>query len=570
MVSRRSESPPILKTLPRRRPDPILVCYGYSCGEVPLSEVPPTDTFVSITPTNAREEPARRRPVMVSLGCHVKGTAPPHPNPDDRDTVEAGVRKRFVREPPKPDRAFLAEFAEYVKEWLPKNLQPLDPALCDLDFESWLAEIKHPQSRKEELRRVHEATDGHLQRKHYVVKSFVKDETYPEYKHARAINSRTDAFKCAVGPIFHAIDNALFAHEAFIKKIPIADRPAYIRDRLKREGALYFEGDFESYEGCFMPEIMESCEFQLYEFMTSRLAGGKNFMKLVREVLAGPNHCVFKLILVNCLARRMSGEMCTSSGNSFTTLLLHLFLFSRLGENVKPIVEGDDSDTSFMKFYPSKEDYLRLGFRIKIKIHTCFEEMSFCGMVFDEQDLINVTDPREVLVEFGWARSVYVRCGMKKKMVLLRCKALSYLHQYTGCPIIQSLARYVLRVTPHYDVRHFIRESRLLTFWERAQLEVILTSPTRLPFKPIPPRTRTLVERMYNISPTTQIAVEEYLDGLNELKPLDASVIYDCGLPDVYFDYYERYSLIADRYSDLDYPISTWAKDHKLYPYHTW
>ncbi len=498
--------------------------------------------------------------MQVSLGCHVCGIAQPHPDNGDPDTIEAGVRKRFVFRPPTPKPHRLRKFSAFVKKWCEENLVPLSPDV-DTTVETWLAKNNYREARAKELLDLWNQNDGILTRKDSLVKSFIKDETYEEYKHARIINSRSDMFKCAVGPIFRLIEESVFKHPAFIKKIPIGDRPAYIKARLVREGAKYFWADFTSFESHFTPQMMRSVEFVLYRYMTKHIPGHIDFMDLMENVLAGENVCVLKYLLVKVQGRRMSGEMNTSLGNGFTNLMLLLFLFSELDETVDPVVEGDDSNTSFMVRCPTTQDFADLGFTIKCGVEDNFEEMSFCGMVFDPIDLVNVTNPLKVLATFGWARSAYCRYKETKLKVLLRCKALSYAHQYPGAPIIQSLANYALRMTSGIDIRHFVKNDRAMSIWERNEYLTAMKAfnPT-LPCRVVPENTRNLVERLYGVSPDQQRTVESYFDNLNELKPLDSRAM-GLEFPQVYRDYFERYSLVQNRTDkDLDHPHEFWSK----------
>lgn len=534
--------------------------YGYRYGEVGLPALPAIESSAKIFQTQAARDLTHRPAMQVSLGCHVCGIAQPHPDNGDPDTIEAGVRKRFVLQPPKPDPERLKKFSQFVAKWCKDNLTPLSPD-CDTSIESWLLKTNYPEARANELRQLWAKNEGILTPGDFVVKSFIKDETYEEYKHARIINSRTDMFKCAVGPIFRLIEEVVFKHPAFIKKIPVADRPAYIKKMLVREGAKYFWADFTSFESHFTPEIMRNVEFVMYRHMVQHLPGGSDFMKLMEEVLAGENICVLRYLLVKVLGRRMSGEMNTSLGNGFTNLMLLLFLFSELGEEVHPAVEGDDSNSSYMKRCPTVQDFADLGFTIKCGSEDNFEEMSFCGMVFDPSDLVNVTNPIKVLATFGWARSAYTRYGPKKLNVLLRCKALSYLHQYPGAPIIQSLALYALRVTRGVDVRHFIKNDRAMSIWERNEYMAAYEAyKVGLPTRDVPINTRLLVERLYNITADQQRKAESYLDGLSTLRNIDP-VELGLDFPQVYRDYYEKYSLLRSRTDiDLDHPHEFWPK----------
>jgi hypothetical protein len=103
-------------------------------------------------------------------------------------------------------------------------------------------------------------------------------------------------------------------------------------------------------------------------------------------------------------------------------------------------VEGDDGLTKG-KFIESltAQDFADLGFNVKIKKKTDIASASFCGIIYHPDDLVNVTDPREVLVSFGWANRRYSNARVNRLKALLRCKSLSYLHQYRGAPLYKSL-----------------------------------------------------------------------------------------------------------------------------------
>lgn len=483
----------------------------------------------------------------------------PHPDTGDPLTTEAGARRRFVLTPPVPDTTRLNRLTEFVRRWCRQNLTPLFD--CDTSIEAWLLKTNYPESRRKELLDLWYSHEAHLVEKDYLVKSFIKDESYVEYKHARIINSRSDMFKCAVGPIFRLIEEQVFKNDAFIKKVPIHLRPEFIRERLVRLGAKYFWADFTSFESHFTPQIMEAVEFVMYDYMVQHLAGGAEFMRLCREVIAGENHCVFKYLTVSVEGRRMSGEMNTSLGNGFTNLMLLLFLFEELGETVTPVVEGDDSNTSFMHRCPTTEDFASLGFTIKCGVEDNFEEMSFCGMIFDPVDLINISDPSKALASFGWARSAYTKYSNNKLLTLLRCKALSYAHQFRGAPIIQSLAHYGLRVTRSYDVRSFIAKDRSLSIWERNEYaEALKFFDPSAPRMDVPINTRLLCERVFGIPISKQLEVEEYLDSLTVLQPL-AGPVQIFPYPLEYYDYFERYSWEITRGDlDIDNPPAVWPR----------
>ncbi len=276
-----------------------------------------------------------QRPVVkASLGCHVKGASLPHPCSGDTATIAAGARYRMAREFKGRSPEVRTKFRLFVKRWLDKNLPPLDPN-SDTSLENWLENTPYTQARKDELRKKFLKSgislDQPINKQYLKVKSFMKDECYPDYKHARAINSRTDEFKALVGPIFQLISNKLFSLPWFIKKIPIKDRPQYIIDRLMRSGALYYTSDYTSFEAHFIQELQEDCELQLHEHMTSMLPNGREWFNVIKLAKTGNNTINFKNFSCELKAKRMSGEMDTSTSNGFSNLMFMLFLLKESG-----------------------------------------------------------------------------------------------------------------------------------------------------------------------------------------------------------------------------------------------
>jgi hypothetical protein len=541
--------------------------YGYRYGEVELDKLDEIKEKSKIS--KVRQEPSTRRvPVAVGLGCEAKDFSLPHPDPCDPDTLVAGVRKRFLRKTPEPKHPVIRELRAYVRNKVRKYFKPLDPN-SDVSVETWLNKTHYPTWRKRQLLKEWEKVKkcqnvavqcvlrDKLLRKLFSCKSFMKMEHYIQNKHARAINSRSDGFKCLVGPIFKLIEEEVFKHPAFIKHVPVADRPDYIMNMMQHEGAKYIATDYTAFESLFTREIMEAVEFELYEWMCSALPDGPYFMKLCREILAGTSVCAFRYFTVTCPATRMSGEMCTSLGNGFSNLMFMKFMCKRKGcKHVKGVVEGDDGLFTMQGEPPSTEDFAELGLRIKLEKHDSISTASFCGILFDEVERINVTNPVKTLASFGWTGARYLRSPRSTLDKLLRAKSLSLMHQYPGCPILQSLARYGMRMTSS------IKYSRLLQFitraegfdsWTREKLLDALHSevPERDPGE----RTRFLVEKLFCVSVDRQIEIEKYLDSLDKLEPLVVDLIVHKDWTEFHAKYMYRM-----RYDDdmMDQPPHNW------------
>lgn len=506
------------------------------------------------------DEQEQYRPVVqVSLGCHVEGSALPKPDISDTWSAVRGIQKRFLAKPPNAEEALLVKFGEHVERWCKANLTPL-PSDTDVSVETWLNKTIYPDWRKKELKEKWDAVEDIWAKPSYrFCKSFIKDECYDKPKYPRAINSRSDEFKCFVGPIFQAISEEVFKHEAFIKKIPINERPDYIRKHVEQYGSKVIASDYTAYEAHFISRLMELCEFQLYRYMTQNLPDRREFMRACEEVIGDLNYCIFKFIRVLVMATRMSGEMCTSLGNGFSNLMFMTFVADECRcTGVRGVVEGDDG--LFTMFagetghYPQAEDFARLGLTIKPEWHDTIETASFCGIVFAREDGNNLADPRKLIAGFGWTSRKYARSRDGTLKQLLRAKALSMAYQYPGCPIAKSLANYGLRVTAGVNISDRIIDS--MPEWpKRILCEALLVGA---PVKEIGTASRLLVSKLWNIDVEQQLRIERYLDSLMTIVPLRCIWIDDV-VPESWKQYFETYSLsLKPKDRQLNHPYPVW------------
>lgn len=460
----------------------------------------------------------------------------------------------------------MSRFRTFVAEWLRKKLTPLS-ADADTSFYTWIKNTPYPLWRKEELTKKYEESIGYITSENVVtinkkgfpvvnrycrVNSFQKDEVYPTYKAARAINSRTDEFKVRVGPIFKLIEKELFALPYFIKHTPVDERPCEIKRELYQEGANIIGTDYTSFESLFTREFMEAAEFQLYRYMTQNL-DDTEWIDIVERVLGGTNVCQFRnKFTMEVEATRMSGEMCTSLGNSFANLMAMLFIAKEKGlRSVKGRVEGDDGIFTFYGPYPTPEDFAEIGLIIKIERYDKLTEGSFCGIIADEDEMINVTDPIQSLLDFGWTTRQYADASDKKKKELLKAKALSLAYQYPGCPVLASLARYGLRMTEghHYYIKDMCEYERTLFIQLQDKFK------GSIPYKKTGDNTRLLVQAKFGLTIEDQLSIEHYLDSKNDLSPLDCPAILSNCHKDA-IDYYNRYVFeYVSRTAEVECPI---------------
>jgi len=435
----------------------------------------------------------------------------------------------------------MAAVGQTVCNLLDSRLTPLDYD-TDVSVETWLRKINQPKWRKDELELVNKLVVeyGPATYAQATVKFFTKDEGYLEFKQARGINARKDEMKVRFGRIFSRIEEEVYKLPEFIKHVPVKDRAKYITERLNRAGVTFFNSDFVAYESLFTREVMMNCERQLYDYMTSKLPEHDEFMKQFDKYVMGMNYIESDAFRAHMEATRMSGEMCTSLGNGWTTMCIVYHVCEKVGfKNVQLVVEGDDNACSGEGQVPTAQDFADVGFLIKIETFASFAEMSFCGLVFDETDQEVVTDPRKVLATFAWTSREYVNARSGKLKALLRCKALSLAHQYRACPVVTALAHYLLRVTSGADVRR-IKDARAIGAWMRELVEKELITPTP---RGVPgPGSRDLVERAFGINVETQLLLEAYFDNREGIGQITETWIRDL-LPDIWHEYYESYSM---------------------------
>lgn len=493
-----------------------------------------------LAPTVTESGLPSRVPVAVTLPIFME-TALPRPCPSYPPNFVVSVLKRFGTAPPRVNRKMLRALKAFTRDFCEKNIKKI--SYEDVDFEGWLESWPQPRARKEELRKVWEADpydDPSIVFRGTEIKSFMKDEPYPTYKAPRSINARSDWFKAYSGPLFDAINNVVLkALPQFIKTVPVLERPEELMEALWKLGHPVQVGDATSYEAHFTREVMEAVEFVLYEYCVEGCPSLEKQVEVIKSVLTGKQVLRFKYLTVMLEATRMSGEMNTSLGNGFTTLIIVLFLaFTNNAGEVSTRVEGDDNATcyQFPERAPTREDYKQKGWIVEIEKPSDISTASFCGNVFDPEDLIVVTDPRPHLANFGYSTKKYVKATYALRLQLLRSKALSLAHQYNGCPILGALGRRVCELTNHVRIRESVINN--MELYKREQFRIYCKSPLPPPIT-IPSATRSLVERLYGITVEDQRQLEEDWS----LLTLDSSFSIALCYPSLWDLNYDTYSV---------------------------
>lgn len=499
--------------------------------------------------------------------CHTEGFALPHVDTRHARSLAAGVYGRMGKDlPPVKDINFYGSLKIHAQQWIEDR--KITPVAADYDFslEAWLKKTHYPEWRKEQLRKISEEVTHMLERndanelKNFKIKLFCKDECYVDFKHARGIYAREDVAKVMFGPYFKAIEEIIYKEPEFIKHVPVRDRAEYITERLYTPGGRYAQTDYSSFESLFNADLMENCEFVVYDHMLGGIPSGGFMLDLFREVLQGKNRIENKFFHAMVEACRMSGEMNTSLGNGLSNLMLFSYLCAKNKVECIGVVEGDDGLFVFTGKVPSTQDFTDMGCLIKLEIFNELSKASFCGLLFDPEAKQIVTDPFEVLAQFGWTTKEYAKASRNKLKMLLRSKSLSYLYQYPGCPIINELAAYGLRVTASYDVRHYIRNGKM-SMWEREQLIDAFENKHLCVREEPKLATRLLFEELYGIGVSEQLMIEKYLRDKTDLSPLRFPSLSNAVNPN-WVKYYNLYGVDLKQNEDsalvefklVDYP----------------
>jgi hypothetical protein len=489
-----------------------------------------------------------RKPIQVSLGCHVVGAALPYPDVSHGPSAVLGVCKRIAADMPKTDFVLFEEYKKFAKRYIKKRykhcrITPTD----DISVEKWLEGTDYTERRKAELLLV-SMSNLWASYKFLLILCFIKREPYMMYKAFRGIYSRTDFFKTLIGPYCGIIGKRMFQTGSFIKNIPVLERANYLFQKYNVPGMKLSSNDFTTFEASFSYHIMY-IEVWFFCWCIKHTSAYYYFAEIMKRIKRGENKLLFRTFVCVLLARRYSGEMDTSMNNSLVNEVAIKFMLYKSGESedLDPTVEGDDSiiphfgelDESIM---------LRLGFNAKFEHFDSAFEASFCGLVFDPNELDLCYDPIKFLLGLGYTGDRYLNARDSTLKALLRAKAMSFLYNFRNCPIITVTCKAILKQTI-YISSNSVRKAFM-------RLGSARTADLNYDYSTIEPNigmgTRLLVWKKFGISPGYQIYWEDFINkNFNVNKPLDLPGLCDHVHPDC-IDYYNRYhTKIEYRWSKL-------------------
>jgi hypothetical protein len=198
-------------------------------------------------------------------------------------------------------------------------------------------------------------------------------------------------------------------------------------------------------------EVMEAIEVQLYRHF--------GVPESIIDVITGQNQLQDRRgrFRARVKATRMSGEMNTSLGNSFTNIMLMLYCCHCHGVNVEGCVEGDDgvfgTDAEL-----SGEWFAQLGFKLDLVRTMTVNTAGFCSMFWSTDGTL-MCDPLR-LVRLGWSLNVNSRAGQKFRTEMLGSTAMCLAYELGGCPIYWAWAKKFARLGRVAD-----------SYWTRYELE---------------------------------------------------------------------------------------------------
>lgn len=510
-----------------------------------MSDLPRHDCRTKIVFARLRKCVVKSHPVARSLVCGFYGVVPPSSDVNDPAALLYGSSKRAFVRLPEPDPKLLSELRLFTRKWLIENMKPIFE-IPDLD--GYLNSIHVPQYKKDDIRRGHEfymahheildavarwhngtsvsdwvpsswkwidkvcpfsASEMRLYRKFVEIVEFAKTEYYPAIKPTRGINASQGGVKSRVGPYFHRIEEELFKKHWFIKKVEVYNKIDAVL-KLHKPNYSVQSSDFSSFEGSFTRIVQLNLEYELYDYMFPK---DENF-RIWNRTLISPrlitNKC-FDLVTDPC---RMSGETNTSLGNGFSNLMIMLYSLEKFGNvDINGLVEGDDGLFTFSGPGVDSKFFEKLGFKVKL-LNTAINTASFCGMVFDLNNKVIMSDPFYCLASSGFSFSAVG--SSKKNLNNLTCaRGLSIMYQYSGCPVLAAwglrMYKTGLEYSGHSDesmrskLLKYYSTSQKIDQWERDKMLRALSGREQLP---IAAGTRVLFSQLYGISPEMQEFLE--------------------------------------------------------------
>nr|WRQ65642.1 RNA-dependent RNA polymerase [Tolivirales sp.] len=487
---------------------------GYEVGEFLIECANPhPQLFLKLKPNRDR------KCVFVAV-CHrwnfvdrdrVPYLAPLVPNLRSMANQVAAIVHRFGREGKPQDSGEIGRFVKYCKAFI-LHFKPVLPGDVK-DFDAWLETTSYPGPRKKVLREVYER-GGIVSALIMISASFLKDEGYDKPKMPRGINSYSDLSKTIFGPIFQAIDKKTFQQRWFVKGMDVSERPELLDQEFGNKPVI--ETDFTSFESHHRGAFSKVIWFWMMHMMR-----GLNLPAYLRRMLAvavkGDNRTKFSCVTAEVPQTLMSGALWTSSSNGVLNLMIMSYLWSR-DKADEPVAQADLAYTSFRGFiegddgiteaFPVDEEIItKLGIDVKLEVKRNYGCASFCGIVCPLGSRKILYNPKKFIRNFFWLPTAFAQAKGKAQDGYIRAKALSYLYNFSGCPVVAPICYEVCKRTSGYNFTENL--SHHFDSYKWAEIQKVIKNPSFAKEEPtITWASRDHMANIFGITPLQQIQIE--------------------------------------------------------------
>lgn len=484
----------------------------------------------------------RRKQIPVKISNEVVYEGACLPCPDTRDPYNSwfGSNLRFGKLCPRVHPHVMRRLREFVRLLVHRNFRPI-PCTYQFSFWDWVRKTSYNTSEIVDFLRVsdqylgekswrtYDATkleefypivtfewifkDKNLLR-HY--KMHMKAEDYEKYKVPRLINASHLAYRAWFGMRVKAMEDQFYEHiidnkVSCVKHVPVRDRAQYVDQFLKGHYDHVVGTDHTAFEAHFTPQILKSVECQLYSHLLRNFRG--DFGK-IRDLLVGQHFCESRLSSITVPGVRMTGECCTSLGNTFTNLVVMMFVFHEKHiQHYKGLVEGDDGLFVFDGPMITLDEFIDVGFELKLEEFKDVFEASFCGIRCSGQTKHNLIDPVEKILKVGWSFSKLASISDSYRQSLLKAKAYSLFWEAPFSPVTSVLARKIIQLTTN------VNELRLDDWWDNY---ILMNLPDYQSVScDIPMCDRVCYEQYYGVSVAMQLSFEHWVNSWTVLHNLN-------------------------------------------------
>lgn len=387
------------------------------------------------------------RPNYVNNGAVFKGAAPFTPNIKSQRNCVAAFFKRsaMTHAINMPLRFEFEAFVhnEFIPNYLYPNSNPWRMLTDDEAIDRMPFTVRVKTKFKEMLRTGRSAYPEFIAALKRLI-AFIKLEFYMQKKFPRFIMPRSEFFRIWHAILTEAINHCIYGWDCGIKKTPFSERGAVLR-ALFGDGPV-FEIDCTAFESSTDSWLMNHIQRPIYHAFAQ---GGD--MGLIDPFIDAKSETqVFDVcgMRMEGPATLTSGEPDTSHWNFIINFLVLSFAsFRATGEYPVAKIEGDDG---VFKPIPHVEQVFNgIGFTAKLEYHDSIVDAGFCRVYCGGR--ANLTDALFSIVKLGWSDASYLAANKTKKLGLLKAKCMSYLVQYSGCPIIGPVVDRILERIDHVE-----------------------------------------------------------------------------------------------------------------------